>query len=360
MDVCRDGAPGEMTERVLPVGGYTRESVTMLQIEPTTRCNFTCGFCCGRNFDQSDLDLSTFVEALEQFPTVKHLELQGEGEPLLHPDFFEMAKRATTRGVKVSTISNGSFFTAGRVEKLLDAGVASVLVSIESPDPGEFRKIRGGKLENVIAGIRRLLAARNEAGASGPVVGFAVTVLKDTQDRLPEIFELYDELGMDGGILVHMLSPMGTYSQFYDAETAGQVISKMAQALVWSRYAKLIERKGRRDSAVPHFWSEMFAKDGEPLDPARLPSYRSCPWLERGFYVNRHGQCTACPNIKDTDRHAFGKIGEPIDGMLRIRNEMGRELSSGQVPEACRGCFIADSIANRVRRSEKETEADRR
>ena len=53
--------------------------VRLLQVEPTSRCNFTCGFCVGRHLDQSDLDLETFREALAQLPDLERLERHGEG-----------------------------------------------------------------------------------------------------------------------------------------------------------------------------------------------------------------------------------------------------------------------------------------
>lgn len=79
--------------------------VRLLQVEPTSRCNFTCGFCVGRHLDQSDLDLETFREALAQLPDLERLEMHGEGEPLMHPHFFEMARLARARGIRLSTIT---------------------------------------------------------------------------------------------------------------------------------------------------------------------------------------------------------------------------------------------------------------
>ena len=46
------------------------QPVQFLEIEPTTRCNFTCGFCVGRHMVQQDVNLGTFQAALEAFPAV--------------------------------------------------------------------------------------------------------------------------------------------------------------------------------------------------------------------------------------------------------------------------------------------------
>src|SRR5436853_394055 len=122
-------------------------TVHFLQIEPTTRCNFTCGFCCGRSMEQGDLPLERFVAALDTFPDVRHVELQGEGESLMHPRFFDMVGLCRGRGIKVSLITNGSFLSREVAGKLLDAGIEKVSVSMESADARTFREIRGGKLD---------------------------------------------------------------------------------------------------------------------------------------------------------------------------------------------------------------------
>src|SRR5262245_23353808 len=114
--------------------------VGFVQIEPTTRCNFTCGFCSGRHMPQTDLDYDLFEETLERLPGLKHLELQGEGEPLMHPRFFDMLEAAQRRDVSTYFITNGSFLDRTTVERILLAGVKHIAVSIESPDADTFRR----------------------------------------------------------------------------------------------------------------------------------------------------------------------------------------------------------------------------
>ena len=68
----------------------------------------------------------------------------------MHPRFFEMVSIARTRGARVSFITNGSYFTAERIDLILAGGIEKISVSLESADAATFRAIRGGKLEKVI------------------------------------------------------------------------------------------------------------------------------------------------------------------------------------------------------------------
>jgi MoaA/NifB/PqqE/SkfB family radical SAM enzyme len=331
------------------------EVVRLLQIEPTTRCNFTCGFCVGRHLDQNDISLETVRHALERFPRLERLELHGEGEPLLHPDYFEMARLARERGIKISTITNGSMFSAERIEKILDSGIDTLFVSIESPRAEDFKDIRGGSLHKVVAGIKALLAARDARGQVSPTVGFGVTVLRRTQHLMPEIARLYKELGMDGGISAHMLNTMPNYTDYYNAAMADQVLSPMEQGLAWARYAKVIEApEYQRSTAAVHFSDEVFgqidSKRGNgPAKTRFARDYRSCPWLDKGLYINRHGNASGCARIKDTERFGFGNLRrDPLEMILENRARLGDEVNAGMIPQACAGCFIAENIAARI------------
>ncbi len=332
-----------------------RGTVRLLQIEPTTRCNFTCGFCVGRHLDQNDISLETVREALARFPDVERLELHGEGEPLMHPDFFEMTRLARERGIRISTITNGSMFSTERIGRILDSGIDTLFVSIESPDQDDFKDIRGGSLNKVVAGIRALLAARNARGQDYPTIGFGVTVLKRTQTLMPAIARLYTELGMDGGISAHMLNTMENYTDYYSAAMSDQVLSPMEQGLAWARYAKVIQSPGyRRSTAAVHFSDRVFGqndpkKQGGSSKNRLARDYRSCPWLDEGLYINRHGHASGCARIKDTGRFGLGDLkSDTTQQILGKREQLGHAVRAGIVPPACAGCFIAQNIEGRI------------
>lgn len=318
------------------------EDVHFAQIEVTTRCNFTCGFCAGRHMEQRDISLQTFEEVLRSLPSLQAIELQGEGEPLLHPDFFLMAQKARARGISVYTITNGSLFDRDTVERLLDADLGKILISIESPDPERFAEIRGGMLDKVLRGIRLLIERRNERGLTTPKVGFAVTVMRDTRQEFPAILALYDTLGLDGGIGFQELKAMEVYSRNYAGELQAQLLSEEEVFVVKAQRnaSPELQRVVAAARAYPGFYDRLFA--GVDLRE------RKCPWLAQGIYVSAGGNALPCCLSKDEARDTFGRLSsEHLLEVAAEREKMRQELADGSVPKACRGCSLV-SIFEKV------------
>jgi MoaA/NifB/PqqE/SkfB family radical SAM enzyme len=307
--------------------------------------------------DQSDMELDTFHRALDMFPNLERLELHGEGEPMLSPHFFEMAKAGSSRGLFVSAITNGSMFSSRNIEELLDSGIQILFVSTESARSPDFKRIRGGSLSRVKRGIRALLDARNRRGQSTPNVGLSVTILKSTQEQLREIADLYLELELDGGMSVHMLNTMPDYLQHYTDEMKSQTLTPAEHALSWVRYNRIVEDPAFKRTRI-HFSDMVFGQirtEGETpagdRPAATTREYRSCPWLDDALYVNRHGIATGCARIKDTETYGFGSVasGDPAT-ILNRRARLGLQIRAGEIAPACKGCFIAESIGFRLQR----------
>lgn len=309
------------------------------QVEPTTRCNFTCGFCCGRHMDQSDLDFDRFTAVIEAFPDLEHVELQGEGEPLLHPRFLDMLRYLHERKIRASFITNGSLVTPEKAAQIVALGPQKIAVSMESADPATFQALRGGTLEKVKRGLRNLLEARAAAGADRPAVGLAVTVLKKTRAHLEGIVALYDELGLDGGIAFQPLQSMSPYASHYDPELAGQTLSRREVEDLWFGITRepALDRIDDGKRPITGFYDELMS--------GWSSGTRKCPWLEAGVYVNRHGQATACCMVKEPEKYGFGQPGEDgLEKLAAARESMRTELAAGHTPAACEGCDIARSV----------------
>src|SRR3954466_14118234 len=92
-----------------------------IQLEPVGQCNLRCQMC-PIQFRQDGpphgppafMPFEVFARLLEDLPGLAELQLQGLGEPMMHPRFFEMVTYATKRGVKVSTNTNLTLLNARR------------------------------------------------------------------------------------------------------------------------------------------------------------------------------------------------------------------------------------------------------
>jgi MoaA/NifB/PqqE/SkfB family radical SAM enzyme len=313
------------------------------QIEPTTKCNFTCGFCCGRKMDQSNLLMSDFQKFLAMFPEIKHLELQGEGEPLIHPDFFEMVNLASNQGINISLITNGSLFTQSNIEKILNSKINSIRISMESSNSEQFYQIRGGSLEVVKNGIIMLMEQRNQRELTRPSVGLAVTVLASTLKDLPHIFELYCDLGLDGGIAIQFLNKMPQYRQFYDEKMEQEYLVKEKHQEEYFNYmsGEIVRKVWQEKSPHSHFYDELFKPRPADLAKGKLTI---CPWLEEGIYVDRHGRITPCCTIK-AENWSFGTLATlDRQTIINERAKLAQKLQQGQIPAPCQGCQIALNI----------------
>jgi MoaA/NifB/PqqE/SkfB family radical SAM enzyme len=291
--------------------------------------------------DQSNLSLDRFTEFLELFPEIQHLELQGEGEPLINPDFFEMIDLATCRGIHISFITNGSFLHA-HIQQILNSKIRSIRVSLETANPEKFQKIRGGSFPVVEAGIRQLLSERNRLGLSQPSVGFALTVLASTVDDVPEIYDLYQRLGMDGAIAIQSLNPMPQYAEVYDDQISSEYLrTDQKQRLQDYMTSKIAQEIWFKKSPHHHFYDELFCP--RPVDIAQ-GKLASCPWLDSGLNLDRHGRLTPCCMVKG-ESWSFGTLGEITrEEILESRAHLATELAQGVIPTPCHDCHIAKMI----------------
>jgi cyclic pyranopterin phosphate synthase len=144
-----------------------------LRISVTDRCNFRCTYCMPKEIFARDFEflkreeLLTFEE-IAQIATVfvqcgvEKIRLTG-GEPLLRRDIERLiAMLARIRGLRDLTLTtNGSLLTREMAEKLKDAGLERITISLDSLDDKVFRAMNDVQFPvgKVLEGIDNALAA---------------------------------------------------------------------------------------------------------------------------------------------------------------------------------------------------------
>src|SRR5689334_18760039 len=139
-----------------------------LQVEPVGQCNLRCQMCAiqfredGPPFGPpAFMEFDLFTRLLDQFPGLEELQLQGLGEPMMHPRFFDMVEYAVGRGVRVSTNTNATFLNRKRAERCVTSGLGEIHVSIDGATSGTYEGIRvRARFEKVTANVAGLVEAR--------------------------------------------------------------------------------------------------------------------------------------------------------------------------------------------------------
>ena len=118
----------------------TRHAV-MAQIVPMRRCNLSCAYC--NEYD----DVSKPVPLDEMLRRIDHLARLGTsiitisgGEPLLHPDLDQIIARIRHHGRMAGMITNGYLLMPDRIERLNQAGLDHLQISIDNVNPDEISK----------------------------------------------------------------------------------------------------------------------------------------------------------------------------------------------------------------------------
>jgi MoaA/NifB/PqqE/SkfB family radical SAM enzyme len=128
----------------------------LAQLEITTRCNFDCFYCAGRQMRQGDMSYDMFTTLLDQhiatYGVPKVVSLQGEGEPTLHHDFLRMAEFVRDRGARPYTITNGTYKHPERLVGLFP----EIGVSIDTLDEAAAEKTGRYNLPRVLSFVEAL------------------------------------------------------------------------------------------------------------------------------------------------------------------------------------------------------------
>jgi radical SAM protein with 4Fe4S-binding SPASM domain len=206
----------------------------------TRTCNLRCVHCYtsseARRYpdELSTEQCKAVLDDLAAFK-VPAVLLSG-GEPLVRPDFFELAEYARGLGLHVVASTNGTLITPEIARRFAELKFAYVGISLDSAIPAVHDKFRGveGAFERTMRGFRHCVEA-------GQKVGLRLTLTSHTAENLDLIFDFIEREGIDRACFYH-LCPAGRGKDLL-ALTAEQ--SRRAVDTICDRTKDLLSR-GKR------------------------------------------------------------------------------------------------------------------
>ncbi len=106
------------------------------------------------------------------------------GEPLYRQDIFQLAEYATSRGLRTALATNGTLVTKDVAEKIKNAGIKRVSISLDGSDATTHDTFRGipGAFEAAVYGMRNL----QQLGVS---VQINTTIARHNAHQLPDVLD---------------------------------------------------------------------------------------------------------------------------------------------------------------------------
>lgn len=200
-----------------------------INLDVTHRCNLNC-LGCRYHSTESDLP-SRSAQMVKDLPfdlvnrlcqELKHMGAErilliGEGEPLLHPNIFEIISKCKESGFHVAMFTNGTLLDSARIASILDSRLDVLQVSLWASSPEIYEKNYPGTDPNnfnkVVEGLKNLNSMIKQRKNNRPSVLLHHPINKHNFRAI----DAFVELALSTGCKGITFAPMRTYGGSFDS-----------------------------------------------------------------------------------------------------------------------------------------------
>ncbi len=326
------------------------ELPTYVQIEPVGQCNLRCEMCPIQfrkdgppHGGLAFMKWETFTSLLEGFPALKRLHLQGLGEPMMHPQFFDMVHYAAERGIQVTINTNLTLLNPQRTDRLVQSGLDTLYFSIDGSTAATYERIRKrAHFDRVLNNVELLLETRKRLGNELPRLCLVMVIMRQNLHELPDLVRLAQQWSADKFFVQHLSHDFGEptlpeeYRPMRDYIAGQSLVHEEPQRVerYFNEARELAESLGvnlRLPRTTP--------KRHAPGTPGR----DRCDWPWTGAYISYEGYMMPCCMVSTPDRLNFGKVTDHSLTSVWNGDEYNgfrEQLNSDNPPDICRSCSL--------------------
>jgi MoaA/NifB/PqqE/SkfB family radical SAM enzyme len=182
-----------------------RRLLDCLQIEVSTRCPGRCRYCphtvMHEQWQGRDMDMATFARLWPLMRRSSRVHLQGWGEPLLNPAFFEMTALARKAGSAVSTTTCGLIMNEHLAVQLVESGLDIIAFSLAGTSAETNASRQGVDFEQVCGAVSLLQAVRRARQGVHLEIHFAYLMLASNMEAVRGLPALMQRLGVHAAVI---------------------------------------------------------------------------------------------------------------------------------------------------------------
>ena len=183
---------------------------TILTLLLTYACNLKCPFCgqndIRKNHDfrgSMSLSLEQVISILDDAAAsgIKNVNIWG-GEPLLHPQIFEIIQEVKKRRMRCFLVTNGVLLEK-YADELVKSKVDFIQISIDAPgEEHDLVRNHKGLFEKIRKGVKRI----NDIKRVFPIISASAVILPTNVDRLEEIADSVFSIGIGSMFFQFLMS----------------------------------------------------------------------------------------------------------------------------------------------------------
>lgn len=187
------------------IGSLISKDWTMIMAMPvsvstelTNKCNLRCPECSAGSGQMKRpggfMDIVLFKKIVKEIgPFLYNINLYFQGEPMLHPHFFNFLENC--KGIHSTVSTNGLFLTAENSDNIVNSGLSKLIISIDGARQESYSAYRvNGDLGNVINGLKAVSEARIR-NRSGMKLEIQLLVNRFNEDQIGEMRILASRYG---------------------------------------------------------------------------------------------------------------------------------------------------------------------
>jgi hypothetical protein len=326
-------------------------------VELTNRCSLACVHCSVSEEGHAHHARTGYLDPRIFFDLVDDLESVGArfgalipfwlGEPLLHPHFTAIWRRALRSAArhgtfeKVEVHTNATHLTAARTAALLNDGAVPTVLhfSLDAATRQTYHRIKGlDRFEKVEENVARFVREKGRTRARGPRPVFQYIVGSNNVDEVPAFRARWERACRDAGVPV--------------VAAAGHVPPGDEAVVFFRQLDCPTAEEQERENAV---FRRAMAEQGLPL-PAQVAKGEQveasnlvpCSGFWKSPVVSWRGELTVCTR----DNLLQNQVGSLEQARFRdlwwggVMGERRGRVSAGDYAglELCATCFIPRSL----------------